>query len=111
MTLRYPLDVTSNQNDRLLFIADPVVQGLEDPLAGRRFELCERGIEASICARTTSIRVPCSERPTLWSQNSGQGWPAGTEGEVRRATRPRAPAGEPGACDRDRSATSEGVPT
>jgi hypothetical protein len=44
MTLAYPLDVVSNQNDRLLFIADPVVQGLEDPLAGRRFELCERGI-------------------------------------------------------------------
>jgi hypothetical protein len=45
MTLRYPLDVVSNQNDRLLFIADPVVEGLVDPLAGRRFALCERGIE------------------------------------------------------------------
>jgi hypothetical protein len=39
MTLCYPLDVVSNQNDRLLFIADPTVQGMEDPLAGRRFEL------------------------------------------------------------------------
>ena len=46
MTLRYPLDVVSNQNDRLLFIADPVVEGLEDALAGRRFELCQRGIES-----------------------------------------------------------------
>ena len=45
MTLRYPLDVVSNQNDRLLFVADPVVEGLEDPLAGRRFELCERSSE------------------------------------------------------------------
>jgi len=50
MTLRYPLDVVSNQNDRLLFIADPTVQGIEDPLAGRRFELCHRGI-ASIDLR------------------------------------------------------------
>jgi hypothetical protein len=46
MTLSYPLDVTSCQNDKLLFIADPVVEGLEDPLAGRRFELCQRGIES-----------------------------------------------------------------
>jgi len=45
MTLAYPLDVTSCQNDKLLFIADPVVQGLEDPLAGRRFELCEGAID------------------------------------------------------------------
>ena len=44
MTLSYPLDVTNCQNDKLLFIADPVVDGLEDPLAGRRFELCGRGI-------------------------------------------------------------------
>nr|MBS0019439.1 hypothetical protein [Gammaproteobacteria bacterium] len=42
MTLAYPLDITSNQNDKLLFIAHPVVEGLEDPLAGRRFQLCER---------------------------------------------------------------------
>ncbi len=39
MTPRWPLDVTSCQNDKLLFIADPVVKGLVDPLAGRRFEL------------------------------------------------------------------------
>jgi len=39
MTLSYPLDVTICQNDKLLFIADPVVEGLADPLAGRRFEL------------------------------------------------------------------------
>jgi hypothetical protein len=45
MTLTYPLDVTSCQNDKLLFIADPVVEGLEDPLEGRRFELCERSAE------------------------------------------------------------------
>jgi len=45
MTLSYPLDVASCQNDKLLFIANPVVAGLEDPLAGRRFELCERSSE------------------------------------------------------------------
>ena len=46
MTPRWPLDVPSCQNDKLLFIADPVVKGLADPLAGRRFELCQRGIES-----------------------------------------------------------------
>ena len=45
MTLKYPLDVTSCQNDKLLFIADPVVEGLGNPLAGQRFELCERSTE------------------------------------------------------------------
>jgi hypothetical protein len=54
MTPRWPLDVTSCQNDKLLFIADPVVGGLEDPLAGRRFELCHRGI-ASIDLRTDQL--------------------------------------------------------
>jgi len=47
MTLRYPLDIVSNQNDRLTFIADPVVQGINDPLAGRRFELRGRGRESA----------------------------------------------------------------
>jgi hypothetical protein len=46
MTLAYPLDITSNQSDKLLFIADPVVHGLKDPLAGRRFELRGRGTES-----------------------------------------------------------------
>ena len=46
MTPRWPLDVTSGQNDKLLFIAAPLVDGLVDLLAGRRFELCHRGIES-----------------------------------------------------------------
>jgi hypothetical protein len=87
MTLRYPLDVMVNQNDRLLFIADPVVEGLEDPLAGRRFALCERGIE-SVDLRTDHLDPGAVQRRlTLWSQTTGQGWPAGTDGEVRRPAR------------------------
>lgn len=60
MTVAYPLDVTSCQNDKLLFIADPVVQGMEDPLAGRRFELCVRGIE-TVELRTEHLD-PCAVR-------------------------------------------------
>lgn len=45
MALRWPLDITTCQNDKLIYIADPVVEGRDDPLAGRRFELRERGRE------------------------------------------------------------------
>jgi hypothetical protein len=63
MTLLYPLDVMVNQNDRLLFIADPVVEGLVDPLAGRRFALCERGIE-SVDLRTDHLDPGAVQRET-----------------------------------------------
>lgn len=35
MSLRHPLDQTVNQNDKLLFIAPPVIQGGKDPLPTR----------------------------------------------------------------------------
>lgn len=41
--LRWALDVTTCQNDKLIFIADPNVQGLVDPMAGKRFEIHKRG--------------------------------------------------------------------
>jgi hypothetical protein len=61
MTLTYPLDVTSCQNDKLLFIADPVVQGLEDPLAGRRFELCGRSAERRSAFESSRSRRRAAE--------------------------------------------------
>ena len=42
MSLVWPLDITTCQNDKIIYIADPVVDGLVDPMAGSRFELCER---------------------------------------------------------------------
>lgn len=41
-TVKWALDVTTCQNDKLIYIADPNVQGIEDPMAGKRFELCKR---------------------------------------------------------------------
>lgn len=35
MSLRHPLDQTVNQNDKLIFITTPIVQGGEDPIANR----------------------------------------------------------------------------
>ena len=37
--LRFPLDITTCQNDKLLFIAPPRLYGLTDSLAGRRTEI------------------------------------------------------------------------
>ena len=63
MTPRWPLDVTSCQNDKLLFIADPVLEGLEDPLAERRFELCGRGVE-SVDLRTKQLDTGAVQQET-----------------------------------------------
>lgn len=46
MSLRWPLDVTVCQNDKLIFIADPNCEGIEDPMRGKRFELRWRGQHA-----------------------------------------------------------------
>ena len=52
LTLRYPLDITYNQNDRLLFLADPIVIGANDPIAGQRIELRQRARDC------TQLNVP-----------------------------------------------------
>lgn len=39
LSLKYPLDITVNQNDKLLYIAPPVIQGLKDPLENNRIRL------------------------------------------------------------------------
>jgi hypothetical protein len=41
-SLRWPLDVTTCQNDKLIYIADPTCHGVADPMAGQRFELHPR---------------------------------------------------------------------
>jgi len=47
MAVKFPLDITTCQNDKLIFIADPKVEGGEDPLADKRFELHLRGKPAA----------------------------------------------------------------
>jgi hypothetical protein len=39
IVLKWKLDVSVNQNDKLIYIADPVCNGFEDPLAGNRIRL------------------------------------------------------------------------
>lgn len=41
-SLRFPLDRTVCQNDKLIFIAPPECEGFTDPLAGKRLRLIER---------------------------------------------------------------------
>ena len=62
LSLKYPLDVTTNQNDKLLYIAPPIVHGLEDPLAGRRIRLVTKtraaaSIHFNVNAATTSALI------------------------------------------------------
>lgn len=42
ITLRYPLDITVNQNDKLIYIAPPTCVGFDDPLDGGRIETVSR---------------------------------------------------------------------
>jgi hypothetical protein len=37
LSLRWPLDITTCQNDKLIYIAPPILQGLDDPLGEERF--------------------------------------------------------------------------
>lgn len=58
LSLKYPLDVTTNQNDKLLYIAAPVVQGLEDPIAEHRVRLVTKtNATASINFTTNAATV------------------------------------------------------
>ena len=45
ISLRYPLDITVNQNDKLIYIAPPTCVGFEDPLAGERISLVNRSVD------------------------------------------------------------------
>lgn len=40
--LTWPLDITTCQNDKLIYIAPPICEGIDDPLAGQRFRLVRR---------------------------------------------------------------------
>lgn len=42
ITLRYPLDITVNQNDKLIYIAPPTCIGFTDPFDDERIELVSR---------------------------------------------------------------------
>jgi hypothetical protein len=42
MSLRYPLDITTCQNDKIIYIARPLCSGFEDPLGDERMILVEK---------------------------------------------------------------------
>jgi hypothetical protein len=45
LSLCYPLDITVNQNDKLIYIAPPICVGFHDPIAEDRIRLIERSDE------------------------------------------------------------------
>jgi hypothetical protein len=42
MSLKYPLDVTTCQNDKIIYVARPITHGFVDPLADSRIELINK---------------------------------------------------------------------
>jgi len=63
-SLSFPLDITTCQNDKLLYITPPTLgEGIEDPFESKpRIELCKRG------RRTLSIPYPIASKETLRQQ-------------------------------------------
>lgn len=46
--LKWPLDITTCQNDKLIYIADPVCDGVDDPMQGHRFELVHKSKDRAV---------------------------------------------------------------
>jgi hypothetical protein len=57
MSLRWPLDITTCQNDKLIYIAPPVVEGIDDPLEGERFVVRHKGKELAPAPKPTLIQA------------------------------------------------------
>jgi Family of unknown function (DUF5906) len=60
--ISWPLDISACQNDKLIYIAPPVLKGIKDPLAGKpRIELVKRGkrhvVMSTQIAATTQNRA------------------------------------------------------
>lgn len=47
LSIKYPLDISTCQNDKLLFIADPICTNFTDPLQGNRLRLVKKSKELS----------------------------------------------------------------
>jgi hypothetical protein len=65
--LKWPLDVTTCQNDKLIYVAPPILgPGIVDPFAGKdRIELCQRA------ARTLTLPALVPSEPKLRAQIQG----------------------------------------
>lgn len=56
LTAKWPLDVTTCQNDKLIYIAPPTLgEGIEDPLEGKRFELITKARDAGSVPRPSVV--------------------------------------------------------
>lgn len=77
MSLRRPLDITTCQNDKLIYIAAPVCVGFEDPIAGQRFRLVpkqnERGAAPSVRRQLPAIEA--AEQELVDTLRQAQGLP------------------------------------
>ena len=63
MALKWPLDITTCQNDKLIYIAEPIIDGVEDTLQGKRFELRTKNKAAANI--TFSANIALNNQNTL----------------------------------------------
>lgn len=78
MALCYPLDVTVNQNDKLIYIAPPVLEGIEDPIKNR-LELRKRSKRTYSFSSAISVAVNKQRSEELLSElQDRMGLPART---------------------------------
>ena len=56
--LLWPLDITTCQNDKLLYIAPPQFEGIDDPIGGDRITIVERTYERAELANYLTQKLP-----------------------------------------------------
>lgn len=62
MALRYGLDITTCQNDKLIYIADPILKNVADPLVGKqRIQYVKKDIEKFVLPAPPSLVVNKSD--------------------------------------------------
>ena len=68
-TLKWPLDITTCQNDKLLYIAPPILKGLKDPLGPNRIKLVNKKANRLLAPDLSRIdsRTNEQERATILS--------------------------------------------
>jgi len=60
LSLKYPLDVTTCQNDKLIYIAPPVCTNFDDPIGPDRFTFVQRKYDALKTIKTLSEMSPAA---------------------------------------------------
>lgn len=76
--LVWPLDVSTCQNDKLIYIAPPVCNGFSDPIAEQRFRLVKRSKDfasSPVCEKITSSKITRATNKRVMALREAAGLP------------------------------------